>query len=170
MQTLQLSHADVLELFDYKDGQLIRKTGRKGDKGSVAGCIHKGTGYVHVKIKEKSFKAHRLVFLLHHGYMPDIIDHIDGDKTNNRIENLRAATKAENCQNQKIRSTNKSGIKGVSFNKTYKKWSVNICRNYKIMHIGMYDDLKLAEFVAIDATNKIHNQFSSFKGVLHGKA
>ena len=170
METLQLSHEDVLELFDYKDGQLIRKTGRKGDKGSVAGCIHKGTGYIHVKIKKKTFKAHRLVFLLHHGYMPDIIDHIDGDKTNNRIENLRSATKSENSQNQRVRSTNKSGIKGVSFSKHHNKWVVGLCKNYKSMYFGLYDDLELAELVAVEAANKFHNQFSSYRGVLNGKA
>jgi hypothetical protein len=162
---------ELLEsLFAYIDGKLIRKTGRKGEIGSFAGCIHKGTGYVHVKINHRAYKMHRVVFLLHHGYLPEIVDHIDGDKTNNRIENLRAANKQENCMNQKIRSTNSSSIKGVSWHKTNKKWKVALCKNYKSFYYGTYADKELAELVAIEATNLLHGNFSSYKGVLNGKA
>ena len=122
-----------------------------------------------MKIKAKCFKAHRLVFLYHHGYLPECVDHIDGDKTNNKIENLRAATKEENCHNQKIRSTNKSGYKGVKWVEHCKKWQVEVCKNYKQLRFGMYEDLELAGLVAIEATELIHGRFSAYKGVLNGK-
>ena len=169
METLAIDHEYVLSAFDYQDGNLIRKTGRVNEIGQIAGCFHKGKGYIHVKIKAKAFKAHRLVFLYHHGYLPECVDHIDGDKTNNRIENLRAATKEENCHNQKIRSTNKSGYKGVKWVEHCKKWQVEVCKNYKQLRFGMYEDLELAGLVAIEATELIHGRFSAYKGVLNGK-
>ena len=169
MENLAISHDYVLSAFDYQDGNLIRKSGRINEIGQVAGCVHKGTGYIHIKIKAKCFKAHRLVFLYHHGYLPEFVDHIDGDKTNNRIENLRAATKQENCHNQKIRSTNKSGYKGVKWVEHCKKWQVDVSINYKQLRFGMYEDLDLAGLVAIEATELIHGRFSAYKGVLNGK-
>lgn len=169
METLAIDHDYVLSAFDYQDGNLIRKIGREGEIGQVAGCVHKGSGYIHVKIKAKAYKAHRLVFLYHHGYMPECVDHIDGDKTNNKIENLRAATKEENCRNQKVRSTNKSGYKGVKWVEHCKKWQVEVCKNYKQLRFGMYEDLELAGLVAIEATELIHGRFSAYKGVLNGK-
>jgi hypothetical protein len=169
MENLAISHEYVLSAFDYQDGNLIRKIGRAGEVGQIAGCIHKGNGYVHVKIKAKCFKAHRLIFFYHHGYLPECVDHIDGDKTNNKIENLRAATKEENCHNQKIRSTNTSGCKGVSWNRIQKKWQVALCKNYKSIYFGLYEDLELASLVAIEATQLIHGRFSAYKGVLNGK-
>jgi hypothetical protein len=168
MEQLQISQEYVLSAFDYQDGQLIRKIGRKGEIGAVAGCIHKGTGYIHIKIKAKAFKAHRLIFLYHNGYLPYLIDHIDGNRLNNRIENLREASKQENCQNQKIRLTNSSGVKGVSWHQINKKWKVALCKNYKSYYFGTYEDRELADLVAIEATDLLHKNFSAYKGVLHG--
>jgi hypothetical protein len=170
MENLAISHDYVLSAFYYQDGNLVRKTGRVNEIGQIAGSVHKASGYIHVKINTKAHKAHRLVFLYHYGYLPECVDHIDGDKANNRIENLRAATKEENCQNQKVRSTNKSGCKGVKWNSVSKKWQVGICKNYKNIHLGMYEDLELASLVAIEATELIHGRFSAYKGVLNGKA
>jgi hypothetical protein len=170
MEQLQISQEYVLSAFDYQDGQLIRKIGRKGEIGSVAGCVHKGTGYVHIKIKAKSFKAHRLTFLYHYGYLPELVDHIDGNRLNNRIENLREASKQENAQNQKVRLTNSSGVKGVSWHKVNKKWKVALCKNYKPYYFGSYEDKELADLVAVEATDLLHKNFSAYKGVLNGTA
>jgi len=170
MEQLQIDQEYVVSAFDYQDGQLIRKIGRKGEVGSVAGCLHKGTGYIHVKIKAKSFKAHRLIFLYHNGYLPELVDHIDGNKLNNRIENLREASKQENAQNQKIRLTNSSGVKGVSWHKVNKKWKVALCKNYKPYYFGSYEDRELADLVAVEATDLLHKNFSAYKGVLNGTA
>jgi hypothetical protein len=159
----------VLSAFDYQDGQLIRKIGRINEIGSIAGCVHKGTGYIHIKIKAKVFKAHRLIFLYHYGYFPEFVDHIDGNKQNNRIENLREASKQENCQNQKVRWTNSSGVKGVSWHKVNKKWKVALCKNYRSYYFGTYEDKELAELVSMEATDLLHENFSAYKGVLNGK-
>jgi hypothetical protein len=159
----------VLSAFDYQDGQLIRKIGRINEVGSIAGCVHKGTGYIHIKINAKAFKAHRLIFLYHYGYFPEFVDHIDGNKQNNRIENLREANKQENSQNQKVRWTNSSGVKGVSWHKVNKKWKVALCKNYRSYYFGTYEDKELAELVSMEATDLLHENFSAYKGVLNGK-
>ena len=169
MEKLVISHDYVLSAFDYQDGNLIRKTGRVNEIGQIAGSVHKASGYIHVKINTKAHKAHRLVFLYHYGYLPECVDHIDGDKANNRIENLRVATKQENSCNQKVRSTNKSGCKGVKWVKHCKKWQVEVCKNYKQINFGLYEDLELASLVAVEATELIHGRFSAYKGVLNGK-
>ena len=67
--------------------------------GSVAG--HKTTrGYINIKVDQRMYKAHRLIFLYHYGYMPEIVDHIDCDPSNNRLENLRACDKSQNGMNR----------------------------------------------------------------------
>lgn len=89
--------------------------------GSIAGTINPH-GYVRINILGRIHQAHRLAFLLMTGEMPEFVDHINGIRHDNRWENLRAATKVQNCLNSSIRSDNTSGVKGVSWCKTRKKW------------------------------------------------
>ena len=156
------------DIFCYQDGSLIWKkiTGRRAKVGDIAG--RQSGSYRMVGLHKRAFMEHRLIFMFHHGYFPKEVDHIDGNKLNNRIENLREASKQENCQNQKIRLTNSSGVKGVSWHKANKKWIVAVCKNYKSYYCGTFEDKELAELVAMEATNKLHKQFSAYKGVLHG--
>jgi hypothetical protein len=98
-----LTHEYVRELFDYDyaTGNLlwrVRKSPRN-PVGSVAGHLH-GTGYVKVRIDYKNYSAHRIVWLWHHGVWPTyMIDHINGDRADNRIENLRDVSQSINCRN-----------------------------------------------------------------------
>ena len=95
-----------------------------------------------------------------HGYLPKCVDHIDRDQTNDRIENLRAATVAENQRNVALRKDNSSGVKNVCWNKRSKKWGVQLSFNGKIRHFGHYDNLELAELVALEARAKFHGKFA----------
>jgi hypothetical protein len=150
----------------FDDGSMLKT------RGSGFKQMTKGTsGYSQFSCYGKVWLAHRVIWEAFNGEIPDgfQINHIDGNKANNRIENLRAATKEENCQNQKVRSTNTSGCKGVKWNSVSKKWQVGICKNYKNIHLGMYEDLELASLVAMEATELIHGRFSAYKGVLNGK-
>ena len=158
----------LISAFEYKDGQLIRKIGRANEIGQIAGYLIPA-GYVRLKIKGKNYAAHRIIFFYHNGYLPECVDHINGIKTDNCIENLRAATKSENCMNQKLRNTNKSGIKGLKWQKSNSRWVVAIMKNYKYYYFGCFKDKELAELVAIEATELVHGKFSSYKGVLNGK-
>jgi hypothetical protein len=110
--------------------------------GQVAGTKRKNEGnyYIQVQILEYGqFQAHRLVWKLHYGVEPPpIIDHIDGDGLNNRIDNLREATIQQNGWNAKRNSRNKSGFKGVSFNTEKNKWRAAIHVHGKTKLIGYF--------------------------------
>ena len=100
-------------------------------------------GYVRVSIDGKSYKAHRLAWLLKYGTWPDCdLDHINGDPQDNRIINLRQVSHAENMQNKKLHSNNNSGQPGVSFIKQYTKWRACIGLNGKVQHLGWFDSLE----------------------------
>ena len=101
------------EIFEYRDGNLYWKKdyGRKCKSGTLAGTINL-RGYIQIGYKRKNYMAHKLIFLMHHGYLPEIVDHIDNDRANNKIENLREATLLQNRWNSLKRSDNTSGIKG----------------------------------------------------------
>lgn len=116
-------------------------------------------GYLHVKLFKKKFKVHRLVFLFHKGFMPEFIDHIDGDKLNNRIENLRAVTKGENNQNAKIASSNTSGAKGVSWHKQHRKWYATLRCDKKVYFLGLYTDFEEAVQVVKGARERLHGDY-----------
>jgi hypothetical protein len=156
-----ITKEELNNLFDYVDGNLIWKINARSNhvKGSKAGCI-KGSGYIYIKINNKLYLAHRLIFLMHHGFLPKCIDHIDGNKTNNKIENLREATNQENQYNRKLSKNNKSGIKGISWNKLVKKWQIYLSINGKNISFGFFDDLELAELIINEAREKYHGKFA----------
>jgi len=107
---------------------------------SVAGWITSCNGipYKKLNIKRKTVYLHRVIFLMHHGYTPDYIDHIDGDSLNNRIENLRAATQSQNMGNSRMKNTNTSGYKGVTFRKDTNKWGAAVMVNGKHISLGSH--------------------------------
>lgn len=162
---MEITQELVRYLFDYKNGALYWKNSRstKIKPGDFAGSRDKW-GYINIDINNKKQKAHRLVFLYHHGYLPEIVDHINGNPSDNNIENLRAATKSENARNAKRNSNNTSGVKGVIKYKDSGKYGVFVTLNYNRMYLGVYDDLELAELVATEARNKYHGEFAN-----HGK-
>ena len=166
---MELTLSKLHELFDYKDGNLIWKIAksRRVKAGDIAGSLNE-YGYIMIGFNGSVYRAHRLIYFYHNGYFPLFIDHIDGNKSNNKIENLRSVTISQNAMNQKISTRNSSGVKGVMWHKRDKKWVVQLKVNSKCHSFGYYDDKELAELVAMEATNKLHKQFSAYKGVLHG--
>lgn len=152
----------IAETFKYKDGLLYWKSVTHDNKayliGQVAGSIHK-TGYRHITWMNRIHKAHRLIFMLHFGYMPKEIDHVNGDRSDNRIENLRKCTRSENQYNKSAQQ-NLSGHKGVSWHKKTAKWNVRVMKSKRSHSFGYFDDLELAVLVAQEARLKVFGGFA----------
>ena len=112
---------------------------------------------------KQNFKLHRLIanaFLLN----PDnknCVDHIDQDKLNNSISNLRFATKSENCQNRKKQINNKSGVVGVHFLKKSNKWKSMIVYNNNKIYLGTFDKKEDAENIRIRKSVELFADFAS---------
>lgn len=149
------------ELFYYENGNLYRKKSTQKNVlvGSKVGTTNV-LGYSVVSIKNKTYLIHRLIYWMTYGYLPKYIDHIDGNKLNNNINNLREATNQQNIFNQKTRKNSSSGIKNVLWDKKAKKWCVRFTINYKPKHIGMYSNLEEAIQVAKDTRAKLHGKFA----------
>jgi hypothetical protein len=133
---------DVKEVFDYRDGHLFWKHSSRGRSITkpVGTCL--STGYRSVVVGGRWFMVHRLVYLFHTNEWPEIIDHIDGNKLNNCIENLRSASKSLNGLNlHSLNAKNKSGFRGVYWNKRANKWIAQITVNRKTMYLGCYEDV-----------------------------
>lgn len=156
-----MTSAYAQEIFEYKDGKLFWKVKKCHSVfvGQEAGSEH-GRGYKAVQVDGKSYKVHRIIFLMKHGYMPEQVDHINGDKSDNRIENLREATGSQNQMNIPVRTRSKTGVLNVSKRKDRNCYQVQIALNGKRKTIGYYKDLELAELVAIEARNKYYGEFA----------
>jgi hypothetical protein len=89
------------------------------------------------------------------------VDHIDNDKTNNNISNLRFATSKENSQNSKLRSNNTSGHKGIYFNKRAKKWRAHIQIDGININIGYFDNLEDAKIARINRANQAFGVYTN---------
>lgn len=151
---------DVVSLFEYKDGKLFRKINSSNQKaGNESGWV-KNDGYRAVRFKNKDVLVHRLIFFVHYEFMPVQVDHINGDKTDNRIENLRQASASQNNYNQKISKKNKSGCKNVSWNKTRNKWVVRVKYEKVKLKQWYVDDFEFAELLATEAREKFHGKFA----------
>ncbi len=153
----------ALQLFEYKDGKLYckTKTSNKSNKFKIGDQVGSLTwsNYLRTKINYKSYFVHKIIFLMHHGYIPQIVDHIDGNTLNNKIENLRAANLSQNQFNRGIDKRNTSGFKNVSWCKRTKTWQVSICVHKKKIGLGRFKDLELADLVAQEARDKYHKEF-----------
>lgn len=146
------------EFFEYKDGTLIwRKTsGTRGLKGSVAGKKRKD-GYYDVGLKGKYYLVHRIIYALHNNYLPEIVDHINRDVSDNRIENLRESDYNKNIWNSGISTSNKSGVKGIRKTKN-NKYEARIAINGKTIQVGTFESIDVAKAALQLVRQKEHGE------------
>ena len=163
----ELTQDLIRELFDYRDGNLYWKVNKdsRAQIGDLAGHVGKKYGYRQIRINNKLYLAHRLVFLYHHGYVPKGIDHIDRDELNNDINNLRESTQQENCMNQeKSKSYNgkptSSIYKGVTWDKEREKWIAQIQIRGKHKRLGRFASEIEAAHAYDNAAIKLCGEFA----------
>ncbi|WP_216640209.1 HNH endonuclease [Achromobacter ruhlandii] len=124
--------------------------------GSYTWRVRRG-GYVVRAYGGKSIFLHRLVLAAQAG---QIVDHINGDKLDNRRQNLRLCTIAQNSQNQALRTTNTSGFKGVRRNTTAGKWEALIRYAGRRIYLGLFDDPRVAAHAYNRAAVELHGEFA----------
>lgn len=154
-----LTQDRLKELLDYdpETGVFTIRLYRGGrvKAGEVAGAPM-NRGYVHIKADGKKYLAHRLAWLWTHGAWPtNEIDHINGERDDNRIENLRSVTKKQNCENRKQQINNKSGYRGVHWHKASGKWQAMIRHCGELIPLGLFNDVTEAASVAKAARDKL---------------
>lgn len=113
-------------------------------KGKHAFTSKTRRGYYRGGLLGRNVMAHRVVWKWHFDTEPDEIDHINGDPSDNRIENLRAATRQDNVRNTCIRKCNKSGVQGVYWHNAKSRWVASIRHGGKQIEIGTFLDLEAA--------------------------
>lgn len=154
-----VTQARLKELLDYDLGTGVftwRVSCGTAKSGSVSGTV-RPDGYVGIQIDRKPYLAHRLAWLYVHGEFPtDQIDHVNRVRTDNRIENLRLATNAENAQNMSKYRTNTSGVVGVCWYKRDGNWLAFIWLNGKKIHLGLFDTIEEAAAARTAAKAKLH--------------
>lgn len=158
----------VREVFDYDPatGDLIYRRNRGGNrsKGEIAGFICKrplrrGGGYRLIGFNGREYGAHHLVWVWHHGFYPrSHLDHINLVRDDNRIENLRECTQAQNMANRNLQANNTSGFKGVTKAKTQGKWLAYVGRR----HLGTFDTPEAAHEAHKNAALALYGEFTRF--------
>ena len=136
---------DLHDLFRYENGKLFWKTINSGRRIDVeAGWLDK-LGYRYIGLGRKTYRSYHLIYMMFYGYLPKLIDHIDGNPLNNQVENLREASSLQNSWNQKKRCTNTSGVKGISWSKKNSRWVARCMINYKSHFVGSFESIDSAE-------------------------
>ena len=162
----EISQARVKEVLHYEEESgvftwKVRKCQRMR-AGDVAGYISPN-GYLVIRVDGRLYKGHRLAWLYVYGSYPSCdIDHINLIRSDNRIDNLRLATRSQNIQNTNKRSDNKSGYKGVSWDKKSKKWRSQIVCNGKKTCLGLFDNPADAHDAYVKKAMECFGKFARF--------
>lgn len=158
MKSLEQDLLKELLNYDPETGVFTWAVDRGGIKaGAVAGC-KKPDGYILLRVNRTLYRAHRLAWVYMYGSITEglTVDHKNGIRDDNRIENLRLATRPQQSQNQTFSSRNSSGITGVYFITELNKWRARITINKKSIHLGLFDTPEAANDARIKAKAELH--------------
>jgi hypothetical protein len=149
-----LHYDPITGVFTYK----VKRSSR-ALKGAIAGAKDR-RGYLSIKIDYVAYYAHRLAWFYIHGEWPkDQLDHVDGDKTNNALHNLREATAAQNTHNRPTPRNNKTGFKGVDLTRGG-KYRAAICIGYQHRFLGYFDTAEEAHAAYCKAAQELHGEYA----------
>lgn len=134
MRSKDLTQKELKDLYDYDPltGVFSYRNVRGKYSGDVAGT-KKADGYIQMKVKGRTYKAHHLAWFYEHGVWAEVIDHIDHNKSNNAIANLRATTYKANAKNQSLRCDNQSGVQGIHWQASKNRWVARIREGSKFL-------------------------------------
>jgi hypothetical protein len=156
MSKYALTAARLRELVDY-DPETGAMTWRA--TGKPAGSRH-SRGYWQISIDGRKYLRHHLAFLYVLGRWATVeIDHINGDKTDDRIDNLREATRTQNSWNKGLTARNKSGLKGASWDSHNRRWRGQINVGGKMAYLGSFQTPEEAHAAYVEAARKLHGEF-----------
>lgn len=157
-----ITQARLRELLHYdpNTGVFTRLVAKGTAKvGDVAGGIRKD-GYINISVDGSPYLAHRLAWLYVHGVWPPAhTDHIDLDRQNNRIANLREATSSQNIANTRRRQRNTSGVKGVYWSRIRRKWIAQIGYQKRVLNLGGFDNIEEARRARVAAEIRLFGDF-----------
>jgi hypothetical protein len=150
----------LLEYLEYRDGNLYwkKKTGARSGVGSRVGYLRKD-GYLGMMFNRKSYLVHRIIFGIVYGYFPEVVDHINHNRSDNRIENLREADYNKNIHNSRKSKSNSTGIKGVR--RTYNgRYECRVAFQGVTHQVGTFSTLEEAEKQVREYRQKLHKEFT----------
>lgn len=157
MPKLDFAIAANLLAYDAETGVVTRRVSLSNSTkiGDVAGSPTK-KGYIAISVAGEKHLAHRLAWLLHTGAWPQgQIDHKDGVRTNNAIQNLRDVSNRTNSENRKT-PCNSSGLLGVSWMTNARKWRAQICVKGAVIYLGLFVDKHAAYAAYLAAKKQLH--------------
>ena len=142
-------------------GEITNKVrSHKAQAGADATCAHK-EGYRSVCCSCRKMLAHRVAWVMTHGEWPaEMIDHINGNRSDNRLSNLRQATRSQNLTNTKLNSRNSSGFRGVSWSSSKQKWDARIRSVNKLRLLGRFKTKEEAVAAYAAASTELHGEFA----------
>ena len=160
MRKESITQAELKELLDYdpETGVFRWKVCRGGKRiGQIAGCLHH-SGYIYIEINEKPYGAHRLAWLYLYGELPELeVDHEHGLRCDNRAENLRLASDAQQAQNKAVYKNSTTKLPGVGFHKMSGKYSARLTVDGKDLWLGLFDTIEEAWEARVRAKEKYHS-------------
>lgn len=163
MKAATLTQARLRDLLEYEPatGQFTWKVSAgRAKSGSRAGCPD-SLGYTQIRVDGRIYKTHRLAWLYVHGAFPfGQIDHINQDRGDNRIDNLRDATKAQNMWNVGVVAANTTGFKGVSLIKPTGRYRARIKKDGHEIRLGHFGTAKEAADAYAQAAAELHGEFA----------
>ena len=148
--------AAILESFSYDPqiGVVTRSDGETGYKNDI--------GYVQIYFNGRIYSAHRLAWALAHKVQPvGEIDHINGNRADNRLCNLRLVSSQEQNRNRSLSKRNKSGVKGVCWEAARGKWRATVNPGGKVVLVGRFDNLNLAKEAVMATRKRLHGDFAN---------
>jgi len=136
--------------------------------GDKFGHLNTTSGYVEGRIDNKLYTVHRLVWFYSYGYFPKYLDHVDTDRANNRLSNLRECLPQQNSFNAKLSKANKSGVKGLFYNRqqrtyvaTVKVHNKSYSKRYTRVEEGDMVVIEAAKLWLTNTRNLLHGEFAN---------